>query len=50
LLVFKHLKLFHHKGGARPLYSIRHTYAIEEYKKGTSIDDIAFLMNTRMRM
>jgi len=46
----KDLKLFYHKGGTRPLYSIRHTYATELYKKGTSMDDIAELMNTSARM
>ena len=46
----KDLNLYHHKGGTRPLYSIRHTYATEEYKKGTSIEDIAVLMNTSPRM
>jgi integrase len=42
--------LFYHKGGTRPLYSIRHTYATELYKKGTIMDDIAELMNTSARM
>ena len=28
------------------MYSIRHTYATELYKKGTAMDDIAELMNT----
>ena len=46
----KDLKLFYHKGGTRPLYSIRHTYATELYKKGTTMDDIAELMNTSARM
>ena len=46
----KDLNLYFHKGGTRPLYSIRHTYATELYKKGTSIDDIAQLMNTSARM
>jgi integrase len=44
------LKLFYHKGGARPLFSIRHTYAIELYKIGTTVEDIAELMNTSSRM
>ena len=46
----KELKLYHFKGGTRPLYSIRHTYATEQWKKGTSIEDIAELMNTSERM
>ena len=46
----KDLKLFYTKGGTRPLYSIRHTYATEQYKKGTSIEDISILMNTSPRM
>jgi integrase len=46
----KDLNLYFHKGGTRPLYAIRHTYATELYKKGTSIDDIAQLMNTSARM
>tara|TARA_B110000285_G_C14872963_1_gene490092 strand:- start:78 stop:803 length:726 start_codon:yes stop_codon:yes gene_type:complete len=46
----KELNLYHHKGGTRPLYSIRHTYATEQWKKGTSIEDIAELMNTSERM
>ena len=46
----KELNLFYHKGGTRPLYSIRHTYATEEWRKGTTIDDIAELMNTSPRM
>jgi len=46
----KDLNLYHHKGGTRPLYSIRHTYATEEWKKGTTIEDIAVLMNTSERM
>ena len=46
----KDLNLYYYKGGTRPLYSIRHTYATELYKKGTSIDDIAQLMNTSARM
>ena len=46
----KELNLFYHKGGTRPLYSIRHTYATEQWKKGTSIEDIAELMNTSPRM
>ena len=46
----KDLSLYFYKGGTRPLYSIRHTYATELYKKGTSIDDIAQLMNTSARM
>jgi len=46
----KELNLFYYKGGTRPLYAIRHTYATELYKKGTSIEDIAELMNTSPRM
>lgn len=46
----KDLNLYYHKGGTRPLYVLRHTYATELYKKGTSIDDIAFMMNTGPRM
>lgn len=46
----KDLKLFYTKGGIIPLYSIRHTYATEQYKKGTSIEDISILMNTSPRM
>ena len=32
------------------MYAIRHTYATEEWKKGTTIEDIAELMNTSTRM
>ena len=32
------------------MYAIRHTYATELYKKGTSIEDIGELMNTSDRM
>jgi len=46
----KELKLFYHKDGTRPLYSIRHTYATEQWKNGTTIEDIAELMNTSPRM
>ena len=46
----KELNLFYHKGGTRYLYSIRHTYATELYKKGTVIDDSTQLMNTSPRM
>lgn len=46
----KELKLFYYKNGTRPLYAIRHTYATELYKKGTSIEDIGELMNTSDRM
>ena len=46
----KDLNLFYYKGGTRPLYVIRHTYATEQYKQGTPIDDIAELMNTSARM
>ena len=46
----KELKLYHFKGGTRPLYSIRHTCATEQWKKGTSIEDIAELMNKSERM
>jgi len=48
--ISKKLQLFYFKGGTRPLYAIRHTYATELYKGGASIDDIAFLMNTSERM
>ena len=48
--ISKDLKLFYHKGGTRPLYAIRHTYATELYKKGTLIEKIASLMNTSERM
>jgi len=48
--ISKDLKLFYHKGGTRPLYAIRHTYATELYKKGTPVEDIAELMNTSSRM
>jgi hypothetical protein len=37
-------------GGTRPIYSIRHTYATELYKKGVTIQDIATSMNTSERM
>ena len=46
----EYLNLYHHQGWTWPLYSIRHTYATEEYKKGTSIVDMAVLMNTSPRM
>jgi len=46
----KDLNLYYHKGGTRPLYSIRHTYATEQWKKGTTIEDISKLMNTSPRM
>ena len=42
--------MFYYKNGTRPLYAIRHSYAIEQYKQGTAIDDIAELMNTSERM
>ena len=48
--ISKKLQLFYKDGGTRPLYSVRHTYATELYKKGTSIEDIAQLMNTSPRM
>ena len=32
------------------MFSIRHTYAIELYKIGTTVEDIAELMNTSSRM
>jgi len=48
--ISKDLNLFHHKGGTRPLYSIRHTYATDQYSNGTTIEDIAVLMNTSPRM
>jgi hypothetical protein len=34
----------------RTLYSIRHTYASEQWKKRTVIEDISKLMNTNPRM
>jgi len=46
----KDLNLYYYKGGTRPLYSIRHTYATEQWKKGTVIEDISKLMNTSPRM
>ena len=46
----KELNLYHYKNGTRPLYAIRHTYATEEWKKGTTIEDIAVLMNTSERI
>ena len=46
----KEINLFHLNGGTRPLYSIRHTYATDQYSKGTTIEDIAVLMNTSPRM
>ena len=46
----KDLNLYYHKGGTRPLFSIRHTYATEQWKKGTTIEDISKLMNTSPRM
>ena len=46
----KDLNLYYHKGGTRPLYSIRHTYATEQWKKGTTIEDISKLMNTSPKM
>jgi hypothetical protein len=46
----KDLNLYYYKNGTRPLYAIRHTYATEQYKLGTSIDDIAIKMNTSPRM
>ena len=46
----KDLNFYYHKGGTRPLYSIRHTYATEQWKKGTVIEDISKLMNTSPRM
>jgi hypothetical protein len=48
--ISKKLHLFYKDGGTRPLYSVRHTYATELYKKGAKIDDIATLMNTSPRM
>jgi site-specific recombinase XerD len=48
--ISKKLQLFYKDGGTRPLYSVRHTYATELYKKGAKIDDIATLMNTSPRM
>ena len=46
----KELGLFYKNGGTRPLYAIRHTYATEQWKNGTTIEDIAELMNTSPRM
>jgi len=47
----KELGLYYFKdGGTRPIYSIRHTYATELYKKGVTIQDIATSMNTSERM
>ena len=46
----KELGLYYKDGGTRPLYAIRHTYATEQWKKGTAIEDIATLMNTSTRM
>ena len=46
----KELNLYFKDGGTRPLYSVRHTYATELYKKGATIDDIATLMNTSPKM
>ena len=46
----KELKLYYKNNGTRPLYAIRHTYATEQWKKGTAIEDIASLMNTSTRM
>ena len=48
--ISKKLNLFHVNGGTRPPYSIRHTYATDQYSNGTSIEDIAKLMNTSPRM
>ena len=48
--ISKKLQLFYKDGGTRPLYSVRHTYATELYKKGAKIDDIATSMNTSPRM
>ena len=50
MLIFLKLQLFYKDGGTRPLYSVRHTYATELYKKGAKIDDIATSMNTSPRM
>jgi len=46
----KDCNLYFYKGGTRPIYVIRHTYATEQYKRGTSIEDISQLMNTSVRM
>ena len=46
----KELGLFYKNGGTSPLYAIRHTYATEQWKNGTTIEDIAELMNTSPRM
>ena len=46
----KELGFYYKENGTRPLYSIRHTYATELYKKGVSLDDIATLMNTSVKM
>ena len=48
--ISKKLNLFYHQGGTRPPYSIRHTYATDQYSNGTTIEDIAVLMNTSPRM
>ena len=32
------------------MYAIRHTYATEQWKNGTTIEDIEELMNTSPRM
>lgn len=46
----KELGFYYKENGTRPVYSIRHTYATELYKKGVSLDDIATLMNTSVKM
>ena len=48
--ISKELNFYYKEGGTRPIYSIRHTYATELYKKGVSLDDISTLMNTSVRM
>ena len=45
------LNLFYAKDrSTKPVYSIRHTFATELYKKGYSIESIASEMNTSTRM
>ena len=45
------LKLFYDPdGSSKPVYSYRHTFATELYKKGYSIESIASEMNTSTRM
>jgi len=45
------LNVFYDKdNSSKPVYSYRHTYATELYKKGESIQSIASIMNTSERM